>query len=205
MRSGRCARPTLHWCEKTRRSGSTACEGVQCAAVSYLVRSRYGWRMLPHDLPPWPAVHQQTLRWIKAGCFEALAQDLREVLRVLDIARRNQQRARVSGRQYRAPRLTVIHLSVQDIDQFVKRIRPFRHAKILCVRAFGEKHAVSGKRDGEWPRYFHGNERTLPELPIHASLMRQDTHTRPWYDFHRRITPWLSPLLLRTFRPLVPR
>ena len=38
--------------------------------------------MLPNDLPPWPAVHQQTQRWIKAGCFEALAHDLREVLRV---------------------------------------------------------------------------------------------------------------------------
>lgn len=38
--------------------------------------------MLPNDLPPWAAVHQQTQRWIKAGCFEALAHDLREVLRV---------------------------------------------------------------------------------------------------------------------------
>lgn len=38
--------------------------------------------MLPNDLPPWPAVHQQTQRWIKAGGFEALAHDLREVLRV---------------------------------------------------------------------------------------------------------------------------
>jgi transposase len=38
--------------------------------------------MPPNDLPPWPVVHQQTQRWIKAGCFEAMAQDLREVLRV---------------------------------------------------------------------------------------------------------------------------
>lgn len=51
-------------------------------ALRYLVRSGCGWRMLPNDLPPWPAVHQQTQRWIKAGCFEALAHDLREVLRV---------------------------------------------------------------------------------------------------------------------------
>lgn len=51
-------------------------------ALRYLVRSGGGWRMLPNDLPPWPAVHQQTQRWIKAGCFEALAHDLREVLRV---------------------------------------------------------------------------------------------------------------------------
>jgi transposase len=51
-------------------------------ALRYLVRSGCEWRMLPNDLPPWAAVHQQTQRWIKAGCFEALAHDLREVLRV---------------------------------------------------------------------------------------------------------------------------
>ena len=51
-------------------------------AVRYLVRSGCGWRMLPNDFPPWAAVHQQTQRWIKAGCFEAMAHDLREVLRI---------------------------------------------------------------------------------------------------------------------------
>src|SRR6267154_39006 len=51
-------------------------------SLRYLVRSGCGWRMLPNDLPPWAAVHQQTQRWIKAGCFEALAHDLREVLRM---------------------------------------------------------------------------------------------------------------------------
>lgn len=51
-------------------------------AVRYLVKAGCGWRMLPNDLPPWPAVQQQTQRWIKAGCFERLAHDLREVLRV---------------------------------------------------------------------------------------------------------------------------
>jgi transposase len=38
--------------------------------------------MIPNDLPPWYTVHQQAQRWIKAGCFEAVAHDLREVLRV---------------------------------------------------------------------------------------------------------------------------
>ena len=41
------------------------------------------WRMIPNDLPPWPTVHQQAQRWIEAGCFEAMAHDLREVLRVV--------------------------------------------------------------------------------------------------------------------------
>jgi transposase len=37
---------------------------------------------MPNDLPPWAAVYQQTQRWMAAECFEALAQDLRAVLRM---------------------------------------------------------------------------------------------------------------------------
>ncbi|KAG0189554.1 hypothetical protein DFQ28_003275 [Apophysomyces sp. BC1034] len=40
--------------------------------------------MLANDLPPWEAVYQQTQRWIRAGCFEAMVHDLRELLRVCD-------------------------------------------------------------------------------------------------------------------------
>jgi transposase len=39
--------------------------------------------MMPHDLPPWDIVYQQTRRWLAAGVFEEMAQDLRRVLRVL--------------------------------------------------------------------------------------------------------------------------
>lgn len=52
-------------------------------AVRWLVRTGSPWRLLPHDLPPWTAVYQQTRRWVKAGCFEAMAQDLRQLARVL--------------------------------------------------------------------------------------------------------------------------
>lgn len=52
-------------------------------AVRYMVRAGCPWRMIPNDLPPWPAVHQQAQRWMAAGCFEALAQDLRKLLRLL--------------------------------------------------------------------------------------------------------------------------
>lgn len=52
-------------------------------ALRYLVRAGCPWRDLPNDLPPWHLVHQRTQRWIKAGCFEALAQDLRKMLRLL--------------------------------------------------------------------------------------------------------------------------
>ena len=52
-------------------------------AVRYMVRAGCPWRMIPNDLPPWSAVHQQAQRWIKAGCWETMAHDLRAVLRLL--------------------------------------------------------------------------------------------------------------------------
>jgi transposase len=51
-------------------------------ALRWFVRAGCPWRMLPNDLPPWWAVQQQTQRWLKAGCFEAMAADLRAVLRI---------------------------------------------------------------------------------------------------------------------------
>ncbi len=50
--------------------------------LRWLVRAGAGWRLLPHDLPPWGVVYQQTQRWLKAGVFEALVHDLRAVLRL---------------------------------------------------------------------------------------------------------------------------
>jgi transposase len=52
-------------------------------AVRYMVRAGCPWRMIPNDLPPWPAVHQQAQRWIQAGCLEAMAHDLRKMMRLL--------------------------------------------------------------------------------------------------------------------------
>jgi transposase len=37
---------------------------------------------MPNDLPPWAAVYQQTQHWLAAGCFEALVDELRAVLRL---------------------------------------------------------------------------------------------------------------------------
>jgi transposase len=51
-------------------------------ALRWLVKSGAPWRLLPHDFPPWPAVYQQTQRWIRAPCFEAIAHDLRALLRL---------------------------------------------------------------------------------------------------------------------------
>ena len=53
-------------------------------ALRWLVRAGASWRMLPHDLPPWPVVYQQTPRWLVAGVFDDLVQDRRRVLRLAD-------------------------------------------------------------------------------------------------------------------------
>ena len=52
-------------------------------ALRWFVRAGCPWRMLPNDLPPWTAVEQQAKRWLRAGCFEAMAHDLRAVVRLL--------------------------------------------------------------------------------------------------------------------------
>jgi len=49
--------------------------------LRYIIKTSAQWRWMPHDLPPWAAVYQQAQRWLAAGCFEALADDLRAVLR----------------------------------------------------------------------------------------------------------------------------
>ena len=50
-------------------------------ALRWIVRAGAPWRLLPTNFPPWEAVYQQTQRWLKAGCFEAMVHDLRLLLR----------------------------------------------------------------------------------------------------------------------------
>src|SRR5215213_9943368 len=50
--------------------------------LRWFVRAGASWRLMPHDLPPWHTVYQQTARWLAAGVFEALVHDLRRLLRL---------------------------------------------------------------------------------------------------------------------------
>lgn len=50
--------------------------------LRWIVRTGAQWRMMPNDLPPWHTVYQQSQRWVKAGVFEAMVHDLREILRI---------------------------------------------------------------------------------------------------------------------------
>jgi transposase len=51
-------------------------------ALRWMARAGAGWRLLPHDFPPWPTVYQQTRRWLDAGVFASIAHDLRVLLRL---------------------------------------------------------------------------------------------------------------------------
>lgn len=50
--------------------------------LRWVVRTGSPWRYMPHDLPPWEAVYQQTRRWLDAGVFEDMVHDLRTLLRL---------------------------------------------------------------------------------------------------------------------------
>src|SRR5262249_45141829 len=58
-------------------------------ALRWMVRSGAPWRMLPVHFPP---VYQQTRRWIAAGCFKAIVQDLRRLIRVVGGGRHSHAR-----------------------------------------------------------------------------------------------------------------
>ncbi len=47
----------------------------------YLVRTGCSWRMLPHDFPPWPTVHDYYRRFRGDGTWEKIHSHLREQVR----------------------------------------------------------------------------------------------------------------------------
>ena len=67
--------------EKTRPSCTHDLREV-LNGLRWVVRTGSPWRYMPHDLPPWEAVYQQTRRWLSAGVFEAMVHDLRVLLRL---------------------------------------------------------------------------------------------------------------------------
>jgi transposase len=70
--------------------------------LRYVARTGVTWRLMPHDLPPWPAVYQQARRWFGAGCFEAMAADLRAILRVKEGRKQQPSAAVIDSRTVRS-------------------------------------------------------------------------------------------------------
>ena len=50
--------------------------------LRHVIKTGTLWLWVPDDLPPWAMVYQQAQRWLTAGCFKTLAEDLRAVLRL---------------------------------------------------------------------------------------------------------------------------
>jgi hypothetical protein len=57
---------------------------------------------MPNDLPPYAAVYQQSQRWLAAGSFETLAQDLRAVMRLAARHAEKPTRAIINSRTLRS-------------------------------------------------------------------------------------------------------
>ncbi len=58
-------------------------------AIGYVAKTGCQWRFLPKDFPSWTTVYQQARRWIDAGVFAQITQDLWVPLRF--IGGRNEQ------------------------------------------------------------------------------------------------------------------
>ena len=50
-------------------------------AIFYVLRSGCQWRMLPHDLPPWPLVYHYFAAWKKDGTWQRIHDTLRRRVR----------------------------------------------------------------------------------------------------------------------------
>lgn len=70
--------------------------------LRWIVKTGSPWRMMPHDLPPWHTVYQQTRRWLKAGVFETLVNDLRALLRLAEGKEVSPTAAILDGRTLRS-------------------------------------------------------------------------------------------------------
>jgi len=72
--------PYLALCREDSPQREHSLRGV-FNGLRYIVRTGNQWRFMPGDLPPWTVVYQQTQRWIRAGVFEIVVDDLRTLLR----------------------------------------------------------------------------------------------------------------------------
>jgi len=50
--------------------------------ILYLVRTGCSWRMLPHDFPPWPTVHDYYWKYRHDGIWNRIHETLHERVRV---------------------------------------------------------------------------------------------------------------------------
>jgi transposase len=103
-------------------------------ALRWMARAGASRRMLPTNFPPWELVYQQTQRWIGAGCFEAMVNDLRSVIRVARGRRGQPSAVILDGRTlqstcesdphagydgYKRKRGSKVHMAVDTLGQLL--------------------------------------------------------------------------------------
>uniref|UniRef100_UPI002AB22417 IS5 family transposase n=1 Tax=Paraburkholderia tropica TaxID=92647 RepID=UPI002AB22417 len=103
-------------------------------ALRWIVRAGTSRRLLPNDFPPWEMVCQQTQRWIQAGCFEAMINDLRSIIRVAQERRGQPSAVIFDGRTlqptcesgpragydgYKCQRGSKVHMAVNALGQLL--------------------------------------------------------------------------------------
>jgi transposase len=103
-------------------------------ALRWMARAGASWRMMPTNFPPWELVYQQTQRWLQAGCFEAMVNDLRSVLRVAQQRQGRPSAVILDGRTlqstcesgpragydgYKRKRGSKIHMAVDTLDHLL--------------------------------------------------------------------------------------
>ena len=99
-------------------------------ALRYITHTGAPWRYLPGDFPPWQAVQQQSERWIKAGVFEAMAHDLRAIIRWLDGRHADPTAAILdSRRSNRRPRAGLGRLRWGEAEEGLEGPRRGGHAR----------------------------------------------------------------------------
>jgi transposase len=103
-------------------------------ALRRIVRAGAQWRMLPNDFSPWELAYQQTQLWIQAGCFEAMVNDLRTIIRIaqgrkgrpsavildvrtLQLTCESGPRAGYGG--YKRKRGSKVHMAVDTLEQLL--------------------------------------------------------------------------------------
>ena len=108
--------------------------------LRYIARGGLQWRLMPHDLPPWHAVYQQTRRWLAAGVFEAIIHDLRELLRL------------AQGRAA-TPTAAILAGAYPDDDEVAARVRRNGSEELsrrrICVDLELRSDGLSGRASGK--------------------------------------------------------
>ena len=153
--------------------------------LRYIVKTGAPWRWMPNDLPPRAAVYQQAQRWLAAGCFEALAQDLRAVLRqaagrsaepsaaILDSrtlrsSPESGERAAYDGAKRK--RGSKLHLAVDTLGHVLAlRVTPPRAFHPLRGRNLGQLRppmSTTGPRWSTWSRRCRTPPRAASRSPL---------------------------------------